>query len=142
MESGKLNIYVVDDDEALNFLLRNFLRRHFGNNIAIQTFIKGEQCLDEMNENVDLVLLDFFLEDGNGMEVLESIKLMSPSTEVVMFSGNEEIGPVIEAFRTGAKDYIVKDANAFIKIAYHIHKMLTEPISLFAREISQPKYIA
>jgi DNA-binding NtrC family response regulator len=142
MEAERFNILVVDDDEAMVFLLRNYLRKHFGNCLNIQTFNNGETCLDHINDRTDLVILDYYLKDQNGAEVLESIKMMNPLTEVIVFSSSEDITAAIESFRKGAKDYIRKDTRSLGKIALHIHKMLTEPISIFAKEIGVSKYIA
>jgi DNA-binding NtrC family response regulator len=142
MEAERFNILVVDDDEAMVFLLRNYLRKHFGNCLNIQTFTNGDTCLDHINDRTDLVILDYYLKEQNGSEILESIKMLNPLTEVIVFSSSEDITAAIESFRKGARDYIRKDTRSLGKIALHIHKMLTEPISIFAKEIGVSKYIA
>ena len=55
----------------------------------------------------DIVLLDLQLPDGNGMELLADIDLLSNS-EVVLITGYASIETSIQALRMGAADYLVK----------------------------------
>lgn len=56
-----------------------------------------------------MILLDYFLPQTNGLEVLKKIKLESPKTEVIIISGQEQLQVVIDVFKNGAYDYVIKN---------------------------------
>lgn len=56
----------------------------------------------------DLVLLDMFLPDKSGSEVLKSIREMELPTDVIMITAARDSKTIHEVFRMGAVDYIVK----------------------------------
>ncbi|HKP13213.1 MAG TPA: sigma-54 dependent transcriptional regulator [Blastocatellia bacterium] len=56
----------------------------------------------------DLVLIDFRLPDGTGIELLDAVKQESPATEVIMMTGYGSLEVTIEAIKKGAFYYIEK----------------------------------
>jgi DNA-binding NtrC family response regulator len=56
----------------------------------------------------DLVLLDFKLPDGTGLDVLRALRKLSPRTPVVMITAHASVGGAVEAMKEGAYDYIGK----------------------------------
>ena len=66
----------------------------------------------------DLVLLDFGLPEGNGLEVMQAILIDRPKTQVVFVTGYAESKLLIEAIRGGAKGYIVKDVSIIEFLAF------------------------
>jgi DNA-binding NtrC family response regulator len=128
LRKKKLNLFIVDDEEFMISLLRHQLIKHFGNNLEIKTFTSGEACLEQLNENTHIVILDYFLNGKNGLEILQQIKDRSPKTEVIMFSNNENIVAAIESFKKGAKDFVIKDKNSYSKVEALIQRIITNPM--------------
>jgi DNA-binding NarL/FixJ family response regulator len=61
------------------------------------------------NLQPDLVLLDVLMPGLSGLEVVEKIQAVSPSSKVILLTGSESEEDLISALRSGARGYIVKD---------------------------------
>jgi len=61
-----------------------------------------------MQSQVDLVLMDIDLPDGSGLAVLREIVVRRPSCNVVMLTGLDSDENLFEAFRSGARGYVLK----------------------------------
>ena len=59
----------------------------------------------------DLVLTDWKLPDGSGMEIMKLAKRLYPSTPVVMITGHATIENAVEATRLGAYEYLTKPVD-------------------------------
>ena len=57
---------------------------------------------------VDVVLTDFRMPDKSGLEVLEAIKALNPTVDVVLMTAYGTIETAVEAMKTGAFDYLTK----------------------------------
>lgn len=60
----------------------------------------------------DLVLLDYGLPDGNGLEATRQIKAEFPDTYVVLLTVHEEDDLLFEAIRSGASGYLLKNISS------------------------------
>jgi DNA-binding NarL/FixJ family response regulator len=142
MENQVLNLFIVDDDKLIAMDLRIYLKEKFGNTLQVTTFNDGESCLKMVDKNTQIVILDYYMEGKNGMEILKSIKAINPKTEVIMFSNNEDIALAIKLFKTGANDYIVKGQGALSKLNKAVYHIITAPIRLLGKEFGLNKYIS
>lgn len=108
----KSRILVVDDDEMLNALFCSFLEdKDF---IAISALSLHEARAQLQTDNaLDLMLLDYQLGDGLGMELLqqEAVATYKKRIPVVMISANESPDFLEECFAQGVNDYIIKPVN-------------------------------
>lgn len=99
-------ILIVDDEINIGLLLSKFLTRN-GYEVAIST--SGNTALEMLaKESFNLVLCDFRLEDTDGREMLKKIKLLYPSTGVIIITGYSDIKLAVELIKMGAYDYITK----------------------------------
>ena len=57
----------------------------------------------------DLILLDVLMPGLSGLDVVEKITAVSPSTQVVLLTGSESEEDMLQALKSGARGYIVKD---------------------------------
>ncbi|MGE5419620.1 MAG: response regulator [Chloroflexota bacterium] len=113
MSKEKL-IFVVDDDPIINKLVT---KRFESDKFRLEAFESGEDCLDAIGKNPDLIILDYLFMDRdehkalNGMEVFDRLKKVRPKLPVIMLSGQEKGDVVLELARKGIDDYIIKDNN-------------------------------
>jgi two-component system, OmpR family, response regulator len=119
-------IFVVDDDSMLTEALSDYLTRKASHKVT--TFSTGEECLKQLKEAPDVVVLDYHLntvqkDAANGMEILEVIKKNYPGIQVIMLSSQERYAIAMQTLQKGAEQYVIKDGDAFKKIAEMISLM-------------------
>ncbi|HWV15820.1 MAG TPA: SpoIIE family protein phosphatase [Cellvibrio sp.] len=109
---SKPTILVVDDDLSLNLLLCSFLEEQ-GFNLVSAYGVGDAKKILQSNSSLDLLLLDYHLGDGVGMDLLEPEMLASycKSVPVIMISANEEPEFLQHCFARGVSDYIIKPIN-------------------------------
>jgi two-component system, OmpR family, response regulator len=117
MDTPKL-IFVVDDDPFINTLV---IRRFASESFKIEPYGCGEDCLDALYKNPDLIILDYsFANNGrnpmNGMEVFDKIKELKPEIPVIVLSGQEKGEIVFDFARKGIDDYVIKDIDLFTNL--------------------------
>src|SRR5438270_2893160 len=104
--SERLRALVVDDDRTLREGCASVLRTE---GIHVEVASRGEEAIQMINRSrFDIMLVDVFLEPVSGIDVLKSVMATSPSTLVVLMTGNPSVDSSIEAMRIGAWDYLPK----------------------------------
>ncbi|HLX93118.1 MAG TPA: response regulator [Puia sp.] len=99
-------VFVVDDDPFCRQLYEYNLKKLGVKDVYV--FENGEDCINSLVLEPDLILLDHYMKPLSGLDVMESIKNYSPDIFVVIISGQEEIILPVLAMESGAFDYIVK----------------------------------
>jgi DNA-binding NtrC family response regulator len=104
--SGKNKILIVEDDEKLGEVLKKILdKRGFVTEIAL----KGSDGLAlTKQQSFDIALVDLKMPDIDGIEVLRSIKSISPNTYVIIMTAFGTVDSAVEAMQHGAFHYITK----------------------------------
>src|SRR2546421_2413593 len=118
-----LRLLIIEDDPDQRDLMRETLEDHFGKGCvtAVGTY---REAMGIDAASYDLILCDYNLPDGSGMDVLEEY-VKHCSTPVLMVTG-ENVGPIAaEAVRRGASDYVVKLGEDLFTIPLVVEKNLT-----------------
>jgi DNA-binding response OmpR family regulator len=112
MSEKSLSILVVDDDQLLNQLLCEFLFSKGLNTVSVYSLAEAERTLKKAGE-IDLVLLDYDLGDGTGLDLMRSLAKDSTYSvpPVMMISVNEDPEFLENCFSCGIADYIIKPVN-------------------------------
>ena|SRR5688572_18106802 len=115
-----MKIFIVDDDTMLTTALSDYISRK--SDAEIKVFHTGEECIQHMHENPDVVILDYYLNmveksAANGMEILKLIRKNNPEVHIIMLSGQEHYGVALNIVKQGAEHYVIKDDNAFARVA-------------------------
>lgn len=99
------SILVVDDEALLRMSLRARLAQE-----GYELFEAGTaaEAFQQFASDPDLVLLDFHLPDGDGLDVLRQIRQHSPDTVVILMTAFSSIENAVEAMKLGAFDYVNK----------------------------------
>lgn len=134
MESNNQNLkfFIVDDDKFCTMVYDQYLKNYQYDDIT--SFTNGEDCLDELHQKPDIIILDHNMEELNGFEVLKKIKRYDPNIYVIMVSAQENINTAVSALKYGAFDYLVKDEKVCEKIVQTVQKILD-----IKEEITQSK---
>jgi DNA-binding NtrC family response regulator len=109
-------ILVVDDDALLLHAVHERLAAEGYDLIDAGTVA---EAVGRLTPDVDLVLLDFHLPDGDGLSVLRQIKEQSPDTIVIMMTAFSSVQNAVEAMKLGAFHYVNKpfDVDEIVLLA-------------------------
>ena len=112
------NILIIDDEEKLRCLLARIIKSE-GFDVFEAPDLKSGFNKLELKE-IDVVLCDVKLPDGNGVDFLQKVKLAFPLTEVILLTAFGKISDGVQAMKNGAFDYIVKgdDNDKIIPLLY------------------------
>jgi DNA-binding response OmpR family regulator len=105
-------ILVVDDDESLNGLFCQFLLTKGFETLSAYNLV-GAVGFINRGINIDLILLDYQLPDGNGLELLGMINTDAAwqNPPIIMISAKEDPVFLENCFACGVADYIIKPVN-------------------------------
>lgn len=107
--NSKPLILVIDDEATILTTLKEVLEDE---SYRVETLSNGNKTIETIGKLIpDLVLLDIFMPNCNGIKLLEQIKLEFPDQKVMMISGFGNISIAIEAIKKGALDFIEKPLN-------------------------------
>ena len=99
-------ILIVDDEKGIRTSLRGVLEDE---GFEVDAVGSGERCLEvTRGSEYDLVLLDIWLPEMDGLAVLEHLKNEGYPAQVIMISGHGTIETAVRATRLGAWDFIEK----------------------------------
>lgn len=112
VSDGMHCVLVVDDDQLLNGLLCEFLHSKELATYSVFSFSDAKHELIK-NPKIDLVLLDYDLGDGTGLELLRQLYPVVNHTlpPVIMISVNEDPEFLQSCFACGIVDFIIKPIN-------------------------------
>jgi two-component system NtrC family response regulator len=100
---------IVDDEETYAQSLRRLLARRGVTAEVAGTFRDGLEAARK--RRYDLVVLDYMLPDGNGLDLIPPIRALKPPPTVLMMTAFGTIENAVEAMRRGATDYITKSTE-------------------------------
>ncbi len=120
-------IFVVDDDHFLGNLIKKTLEKL--DNTEVTHFLSPEECIQNLHLNPDIVTIDYNLPGMNGVELLEKVINYNDNIQCIMVSGQEKLDVVIDTYRRGVIDYIIKDDNALVNLENSV-KSLVETVHL------------
>ncbi|MDP4218945.1 MAG: response regulator [Bacteroidota bacterium] len=119
----QVTIFIVDDDAL--FLKSLEIEFNLNADFAIRAFPTGELCLEHLDLNPDIIILDYYLngiDDGamNGLETLIRIKAARAHIPVIMLSSQDKIEVAVNCMHHDAFDYVVKSETAFLRLRKNI----------------------
>ncbi len=141
-ENKPFKIFVVEDNEWYNRFLVHTLS--LNPDYEIVSFLNGKDCLNQLNDQPDVITLDYRLPDISGLELLREIKAENNDIQVILISEQDDIAVVVDLLREGAYDYIVKSNDIRERLLNTVSNIrkgigLRKEITSLRREV-QKKY--
>ena len=99
-------ILIIDDEPTIRMLLSRILELEGYEVFKAKDRISGYDLL-RRNE-VQVILCDVFLPDGNGVDMVPELIAISPKSKVILLTAHGNIPDGVQAIKNGAFDYIVK----------------------------------
>jgi DNA-binding NarL/FixJ family response regulator len=105
-------IFFVDDAKMMINLMEYTFKCREG--FEVKSYFSGEECIDNLNLNPDLIVLDYILGDNDsgtmsGLETLQNINKTGKNIPVIILSREKNESLIREFMQYGAKKYVIKD---------------------------------
>ena len=124
------SILIADDDNSLRQVLSAALNKAGYNTVKARNGKEAIECLRK-NE-IDVILLDIFLGDADGLELIESIQEINPTVAIIIITGHGTTQTAIDAAKRRAYWYLTKPID---------RKQLLDLVSRAASASNQTKNV-
>ncbi|AFM42090.1 response regulator of citrate/malate metabolism [Desulfosporosinus acidiphilus SJ4] len=102
------DVLIVEDDPMVSHVNTKFLKKVPGFNLVGTAANLAEAREYVQKEKIDLILLDLFLPKENGIDFLKWLRSNEIHIDVILITADKRSESVLEAFRFGAVDYLIK----------------------------------
>jgi two-component system response regulator HydG len=102
-------ILIIEDDLTFSQILEGFLTRHNHQPTAAYDVKKSLKLLSQ--ERYDLLLVDYRLPDGTGLDILTQVREQGTTVPFVIMTSFNDVRTAVKSIRMGAIDYITKPVN-------------------------------
>src|SRR5512139_1322456 len=126
MTDEPTRVLLVEDDPAHAELVRRAFEAR-GSQVRLQvaaTLTEARACLAEPAQLPQLVIADWRLPDGEGMELLTDERLANAPVIIMTSQGNERVA--VGALKAGALDYVVKSETTLLDMPHIAERVLRE----------------
>ena len=102
----KRNIWVVDDDESIRWVLERGLSE---NGIEVETFDSANKVIKKLEtENPSLILTDIKMPGKSGIDLLNEVKELRPEIPIIIMTAHSDLESAVESYEHGAWEYLPK----------------------------------
>ena len=116
------HLLLVEDTSSLSLVYKAVLTRA-GHDVACAFTLSEARAACE-RARPQLVLLDLQLPDGDGLELLETLRRDAPDCRVIVITANGSINRAVQAMRAGAFDFLVKPFEPVVLYATLLGQLL------------------
>ena len=104
--SNQLEVWVVDDDESVRWVLEKALRQA---DMQPRSFERGEHFLDAIEkETPDVLITDVRMPGMDGLALLERLSRICPDLPVIVVTAHSDLENAVAAYQGGAFEYLPK----------------------------------
>ena len=106
MMSNQREVWIVDDDRSIRWVLEKALEKQQINTLS---FDNGNKLLQKLNEHApDVIISDVRMPEIDGINLLEKIKEKAPNLPVIIMTAYSDLDRAVSAFQGGAFEYLSK----------------------------------
>lgn len=99
-------VLIIDDEPSIRMLLSRIVELEGYKVFQAKDCHTGMALLKK--QDVQVVLCDVFLPDGNGVELIPELQAIRPEAKIILLTAHGNIADGVQAIKSGAFDYIVK----------------------------------
>ncbi|MCP4146745.1 MAG: response regulator [bacterium] len=103
-------ILVVDDENLARTIMTEILQEEQHSVIPAKNGLDALEQL-EKNPTIDMIVSDMNMPGMNGLELIKELKKRERDVPVIILTSNDQISIAVEALKSGASDYLLKDEN-------------------------------
>lgn len=114
-ENQKIRLLIVEDQPICRLGIRSTLQNSSLNQQILAeaaTVAEAVKMLEQYGAETDLILLDYMLPDGTGMDVIEAAKRLCPNAKIIIFSGEAGGATVKQLMEAGINGFMSKSINS------------------------------
>ena len=104
-----MKILYVEDESQAREALTKYLNRRFGKIFTAEDGVEGLSVFQE--QEPDLVIVDLYMPNMDGLEMIKRIKEISPNVYVIVTSAVDEVGAILNGVNLGIDKYLLKPIN-------------------------------
>ncbi len=106
MSSPSLNVWLIDDDASIRWVLERALRN---GGMLPRTFESAEPALSALrSDSPDVLITDIRMHGQSGLELLKKIRDTRPALPVIVMTAYADLGNAVSAYESGAFEYLPK----------------------------------
>lgn len=103
-------IFIIEESIIYKDLIVGYLQSNKFPNIKV--FKTGDECMNNLHLNPDIIVLDYSIEGISGLELMRKVKATRPNIDFIFLSGQNDVEIAISILKLGASDYVVKNDKA------------------------------
>lgn len=103
------SVLIADDDHSLRSVLSAVLNKAGYHTVKARNGKEAIDCVQK--DEFDVILLDIFLGDADGLELIESIQGLNPTAAIIVITGHGTTQTAIEAAKRQAYSYLTKPVD-------------------------------
>jgi two-component system response regulator AtoC len=135
MASTPSSVLIVDDDPAVGRVLQALLKQA---GIASEYVTSGSAALEVLARRPhDAVVVDLYMEEMDGLDLLQRVRAQWSELPVVMMSGQGTVALAVEAMKRGASDFVLKPCDRD-EVLFAVQKALASGRAAAERPPSVP----
>ena len=105
-------ILLIEDDLTYSKIIKKFLEKNEYNVITTTKLSEAYGLLER--ETPELIITDYRLPDGTGMEILEKVINSKNNTPVILITNYSDIRTAVKSMKMGAFEYITKSGRIVV----------------------------
>ena len=115
-------IFIIEESTIYKDLIVGYLQSNKFTNIKI--FKTGEEGINALHLNPDIIILDYSYEGISGLEFMKKVKATRPAVDFIFLSGQNDVEVAVTIMKLGAADYIVKNDKAPARLVRAIEQVI------------------
>ena len=121
MTTASSKVFLIEDDMLVASVMKQALSRN--EKLEVFHFTSASECMNNLHSNPDIVVIDYNLPDEDGLSLMKKIKTYNGQIMTIICSGQESVEVVVNSYKQGANEYILKNENMVVNLENAINNL-------------------